>query len=79
MGFHDVLELVTDFAGFPEGFWVDEMFDAPGVAVLVCGPLSVYMEEGKMVGFWDAEFLPGCVGFFGAFFGAVEDCWDRQH
>ena len=56
---HDVEKLVSDFLGATEGFGVQEVLGAPGIRVAVGFPLSVDMEKGQVVGFWNKEFLAG--------------------
>ena len=56
---HDVEKLVSDFLSATEGFGVQEMLGAPGIRVTVGFPLSVNMEKGQVVGFWNEEFLAG--------------------
>lgn len=43
--FHNVGELIADFAGSTKSFGLEEVLDAPTVVVVVHFPLCVYVEK----------------------------------
>src|ERR1700728_1114865 len=76
---HDVMYLLPDLFRPSQGLGVKEVSNAPTVRVAIASPLTVNMQQGEMVGFWDEEFLPCCVRLFLTLFRAIEDARYREH
>ena len=75
----DCQHLFPDVLGFFEGSGLDVVIPTPDVGVLVCLPVLVDCEKGKVISFWLIELCSFLISYTLLVLGSIKNSLHRQH